>query len=520
MRYQSALYRGASAVLACGATLLLSQAASAQTQKRVLVLYDTQGFSGPNGLLYNLHLRNLLGHFDVAITSEPMSAYKAKQLSYFDATFYVGPSFGSNFSDVFKADFFSNTRPFAYLGYNLEYLAWTPDYFYNAQFESKFGLRFKKYSSTRFSKVLYKGKILKRSALNDEFAEVEVVDSAKATVLSTAKNPSSTKEMPFAVKASNLWFFSDIPVANVDYDDRMLVFADLMHDILGENHAENHQAMIRIEDVSPAVPPATIKSIADACFAQSVPFQIMVVPEYLDSLGAYNGGVPLSISILKSPAFVDALKYAQSKGGQIVQHGLTHQYSNVANPYRGVSSEDYEFFRVTLDTDGNQIFEGPVAEDSAAWALGRITTGRKEMLQVGLVPIGWNTPHYTASEVDYQQFARVYKIFYDRPVPIAPDANGNPYYDQQLVPFVIKRDIYGVKRIPETIGFVNPSGYAGDAVAYPADLVARASNVMVVRDGWAGGYFHWFLPVQYLKNVIKGIKGLGYNYPVIGPGSS
>ena len=27
----------------------------------------------------------------------------------------------------------------------------------------------------------------------------------------------------------------------------------------------------------------------------------------------------------------------QSKGGTIIEHGYTHQYSNVANPYDGVT---------------------------------------------------------------------------------------------------------------------------------------------------------------------------------------
>ena len=34
-----------------------------------------------------------------------------------------------------------------------------------------------------------------------------------------------------------------------------------------------------------------------------------------------------------------------SKGGTLIEHGNTHQYSNVANPYSGVSGDDFEFYR-------------------------------------------------------------------------------------------------------------------------------------------------------------------------------
>jgi uncharacterized protein YdaL len=53
-------------------------------------------------------------------------------------------------------------------------------------------------------------------------------------------------------------------------------------------------------------------------------------------------------------------------------HGYTHQYSNVPNPYNGVTGDDFEFFRVVENADHTLTFQGPVAEDSARWAFDRI----------------------------------------------------------------------------------------------------------------------------------------------------
>ena len=42
---------------------------------------------------------------------------------------------------------------------------------------------------------------------------------------------------------------------------------------------------------------------------------------------------------------VGALKYMQTHGGTLLEHGYTHQFGNVANPYDGVSANDFEFYR-------------------------------------------------------------------------------------------------------------------------------------------------------------------------------
>ena len=43
-------------------------------------------------------------------------------------------------------------------------------------------------------------------------------------------------------------------------------------------------------------------------------------------------------------------------------HGYTHQYGNVANPYDGVSANDFEFYTAHVDATNNVIYDGPVAE--------------------------------------------------------------------------------------------------------------------------------------------------------------
>ena len=34
----------------------------------------------------------------------------------------------------------------------------------------------------------------------------------------------------------------------------------------------------------------------------------------------------------------------------------------------------------------------------------------------------------------------------------------------------------------------------------------------VVRDGWAGFYFHWYLDPQFLRETVEGLKAMGYEF--------
>jgi len=44
------------------------------------------------------------------------------------------------------------------------------------------------------------------------------------------------------------------------------------------------------------------------------------------------------------------------------------------------------------------------------------------------------------------------------------------------------------------------------------DLQARAHANLVVRDGWAGMYYHPMLGMSYLKELVQRIKSEGYTF--------
>jgi hypothetical protein len=213
-----------------------------------------------------------------------------------------------------------------------------------------------------------------------------------------------------------------------------------------------------------------------------------------------------------SPAFISALQYMRSKGGDIIMHGDTHQYSNVANAIDAVSADDFEFWRTTV-TNGALTYVGPLAEDSPSWVRNRIQRGMLMLWLCGFPVTGWNTPHYAASSTDYEEFANDFQYSLDRQMVFSNQTvGGTMTYLNLFSPFTYT-DEHGLYHLPETCGYVNSTGVnvlgLGGA---PADLVNRATANLACRDGWAGCYFHWFLGTDLLQQVITGIKGQGYTF--------
>lgn len=51
----------------------------------------------------------------------------------------------------------------------------------------------------------------------------------------------------------------------------------------------------------------------------------------------------------------------------------------------------------------------------------------------------------------------------------------------------------------------------------PEDIIRAAAANLAVRDSWASPYFHPFLDIGYLRQVVQGVKALGYTYVSVSP---
>ena len=256
-------------------------------------------------------------------------------------------------------------------------------------------------------------------------------------------------------------------------------------------------------------------AFADYFAGASVPFGFHITPLYVDPLGVHSGGVPAALRLADSPAIIGALVYMQNRGGVMVEHGLTHQYSSTPNPYDAVSGDDAEFFRQVLGSDGSLVSVGPVAEDSQSWAAGRFAQAEQELAAAGFPAPSLTTfPHYVASPSSYAAAAQFFATRMERALYFSGQLSGalDPTrFVGQFFPYSV-RDVYGTKVLADTLGQVQPVAAGGAPARLPADIIADAQRTRVVRDGIAAFFFNPRDDISYLQQTVEGIKNLGYTF--------
>jgi uncharacterized protein YdaL len=509
---------------------------------RTLVLYDAPPGSTYEklGLSYAIMLRNLLGHFNAQVSLLPVQQYAAGMTEAHDATFYLGALYDNRLPPAFLADAATTQKTLVWFKYNLWQLAGDPAY----NFAQTRGFTFTALRGMNavpsaanpepgfFDTVTYKNKpFLKyyafdaaRNVINadPEVGITTIVDTAKAGALVNVSNPKTGEQAPYVLRSGKFWYVADVPFSYIGPRDRYLVLADLLHDMLDVQHAESHQAMVRLEDVDAKVSAQAMKTITDYLSGNRIPFSIAMIPHYVDALGTNNGGTPEEIPLAQATDLKQALGYALLRGGEVVMHGYTHQYGAMRNPWSGASGDDYEFWDI--------VNNAPVPEDSTGWALGRLDAGLLEMRQNGYEPVAWETPHYHASPLASKAVPLVFNTTYQRVVYFTADkpnfnaATGKDFSAGQLFPYVIQKDHYGQRVLPENLGNIEYDIRNVDPTSnYDyrwQDLALNAEYALTVRDGFASFFFHpfWVEPemntpgMDDLKKTVEAITRLGFTW--------
>jgi uncharacterized protein YdaL len=272
--------------------------------------------------------------------------------------------------------------------------------------------------------------------------------------------------------------------------------------------------------------PERLVAITDYLAREGIPFQVAVVPIHVEPPTGQEKDW-LGISLLDRPEVVDALKYMQAHGGTLVQHGSSHQYGTLANPYDGSSGADFEFIRAQCagneappyalepcQNDSWVHLTGPVEQDEVADHRRRIEQGRAIFEDAGLgVPTIFETPHYAASPNAYAAMADVYDVRYEQAEYYVGLLSGEFTGSQfgQFFPYRV-HDIYGTTVLPENVGNVSEAEMNHHPARGPQSLVEVAQANLVVTEATASFFFHPFLPLDDLAAVVDGIRDLGYTF--------
>jgi YD repeat-containing protein len=452
-------------------------APAAPPQRPVAIIYDGRAEQEAQtvsyqlkGYIHALFIDNLLGHFGLTGEIIPLKAYQAGQLQRYRAAFFVGVATNAELSDSFLKDVGAYQEPFCWLGQHIEDLVNT------REGRRQYGFTWNEYLRNGGVKaVMYKDTRLPK--FDPDINVVTVNDARSVQVVATALNQQNAS-LPYILHRNRFWYFADSPFSLPEEGGYYLAFADLLHDILEIDHKPDHRALARIEDVSIDQDPVDLKHVSDLLAGYNIPFQIALIPIFR------NPAKEMEVRLSDKRSFADSVHYMISKGGTPVLHGITHQY-------RGQSGDDYEFWDDTGDR--------PIAGDSREFVQRRIQLGLAECFGAGIFPVAFEVPHYAASETDYRAMMRTFSLFYDRTIS-TPSLNSQQYFPYPVT------DYWGRSVLPEDLGYV--------PIEKPVstDILQAARNLRVVRDGLASFYFHPFLDIKLLDQVVTGIRELGYRF--------
>lgn len=480
---------------------------------RTLIVYDNGNTWGYLGQLYGTMAANLSGHFGT-YTPRKATEYTAGEMSNYSAVIYIGSTWDEPLPNAFLDDVYKGTTPVLWINDNIWELTnrATP-----AAFKDKYGWMWSQMDQSDVTQVRYKGQTLLRDPNNPKgIMDYSSIDTSKVTVLADAVRPDGTT-FPWALRSGNLTYVGENPFAYIGENDRYLILSDLLFDLLAPNTPERHRAMVRLEDVGPDSNPQELRAAADYLSSQGVPFSFGVYTIYKDPL---NLGT-LNINTLRmrdSKDVVSAINYMISKGGTMIMHGYSHQYDAIANPYSGVSGDDFEFFTSHIDAANNVVLDGPVPVDSTTWALSRVDAATNEFKASKLpVPTIFEFPHYAGSGTDYRAIGTRFTTRYERSLYFTGALTGGPDGTDvnkmvgQFFPYVVN-DVYGTKVLPENLGNYEPEMVNNHPPRSAQQMVDSAKRNLVVRDGFASFFYHPYYGIANLKATVEGIKALGYTF--------
>ena len=173
----------------------------------------------------------------------------------------------------------STNKPVVWFKYNIEQIAWTNDRGdWNPAFLERFGFAFKGNSLGPYTTVHYREETFFKfqdasDSDGEAVSEIGVTEALAfpASVKATISSGAIETGVPYVICGGNLWYVADLPFSFISEEDRYLVFADLLFDMLGADCKPDKRALVRLDDVHVLSNPDELRAAAKYLSDQGVP---------------------------------------------------------------------------------------------------------------------------------------------------------------------------------------------------------------------------------------------------------
>ncbi|MCU5114757.1 polysaccharide deacetylase family protein [Bacillus wiedmannii] len=472
-------------ILLFSVLLLIPIHTSAQTpsKPKVLVLYSTQDDKITNNIQI---LNTQLGHFTNDITTKSLKRVnEITNSSSYTHIVYIGEQ-KEEFPIETKQLLENFSGPVLVLGQNVE------------QLSNRFSFITLKADDIRVNKIEYPSNKLKNTL--EEERLVQSFDT-NGTVLANAL--SSNSKSPLIIRHETSYY---VATSNL-FNWMSHYVGEMLFSYFGQKPTTNKvETYLRLEDVHPAADTNQLKEIAELLKEKKIPYMITVIPVYTDP----NTGKTLHLK--DKPELVDLLRSMQDDGAAIIMHGYTHQF------YDSETGEGFEFWDVKTDQPIRQPkHEKPKTKDDfpnieaynayvkkgeefeEKYTTEHIEKGIQELVDAKLYPVAFEAPHYTMSQKGYEILSKYFSTYVGQlqlsdttwKSMHSPAYRSTPSF------------LHGMKLMPETVGFIEE-----DKPQAIAKMKANAVSVAKLSDGVIGAFYHPYLGVKPLKEVLKDLESI------------
>jgi len=246
-----------------GLTVTIPKLSYSGGPKSILIIYEGKTRLGENFSVLEA-LKLYLRHFNVSIKSSYIETLDTS-VSDYDCVIYLGLQDRKIPKDLLRN--LSKAKSLIWIEANIkqyaEYIGWEDfeDYGYKSGYAS----------------IIYK----------DKSVNLGLDTSVYIAYPKTRKDLSflydSKRNIPWAWRKENLWYFGRLDFR----DNSCLIFFDLLHDILGENHRGDRRVLLLIDEVNPLTSAEKLRKLLLSHCCEEAPVNLVIYPEVTRARDTY-----------------------------------------------------------------------------------------------------------------------------------------------------------------------------------------------------------------------------------------